>query len=178
MKRFPFDQRKFQELVLYLSDKSREDRRFGNIKLNKLLYYSDFNAYRLLGRPVTGAEYRKYSEGPAPAPMTRQRRIMTEAGLIRTEARWTITGNATRTVPLRKPDGGIFAPEELILIGEALQAMRDMSEREAVSLSRQETGCRAARNGEIIPYETAWLSPGPLEQAAEEWYLSQGKNSS
>ena len=170
MKQFDFNQRKFQELTLCLSERSRHDRHFGNIKLNKLLYYADFNAYRLLGQPITGAEYRKYLEGPAPARMPEQRRIMLDAGLIRIEDKRTITGSRQRTVALRPSETGLFTPEQLIVIGEALQGLNGLSERESAKLSQEEIGWKAARPGETIPYETAWLSPEPLSQEAEEWY--------
>src|SRR3990170_6654722 len=60
-----FQRDKFKELVLYLSERSETDPNFGETKLNKLLYYIDFLAYRELGQPVTGARYQKLKWGPA-----------------------------------------------------------------------------------------------------------------
>ena len=64
-----FDGSKFRELVLYIAEQSEGDPRFGAVKLNKILYYSDFEAFRVLGESITGATYRKLSEGPAPLQM-------------------------------------------------------------------------------------------------------------
>src|ERR1700733_4521543 len=64
-----FNRSKFKELVLYLSQRSAGDEGFGAVKLNKLLYRSDFEAYRLLGRPITGETYIKQEFGPVAADL-------------------------------------------------------------------------------------------------------------
>lgn len=50
-----FDPAKFKALMLYAAEKSRGDPRFGAIKLNKILFFSDFLSYGLTGRAVTAA---------------------------------------------------------------------------------------------------------------------------
>ena len=62
--RAEFNSGKFKELVLYLSQASGEDEGFGMVKLNKLLYRSDFEAFRLLGSSITGATYERQDYGP------------------------------------------------------------------------------------------------------------------
>ena len=60
------DDRKMQELVLYISWMCESDPTFGAAKLNKILFLSDFRAYVHLGRSITGQEYRALEQGPAP----------------------------------------------------------------------------------------------------------------
>jgi hypothetical protein len=62
----PADDRKMKELVLYLTAKSKGDPQFSAAKLNKLLFYCDFTAYRQLGRSITGFSYQRMPSGPAP----------------------------------------------------------------------------------------------------------------
>jgi len=50
--------------VLYLARQSSEDPGFGAVKLNKLLFFADFEAFRLLGSSITGATYEKEEYGP------------------------------------------------------------------------------------------------------------------
>src|SRR5262245_55681451 len=50
--RTEFSSKKFKELVLYLALQSRADKQFGMVKLNKLLYLCDFEAYRVLGHSI------------------------------------------------------------------------------------------------------------------------------
>ncbi len=45
----PENEKKFAELILYVSQKSTFDSTFGSTKLNKILYFSDFLAYGKLG---------------------------------------------------------------------------------------------------------------------------------
>ena len=141
-----FNEAKFRELVLYISGKSAEDPRFGAVKLNKILYFSDFEAYRRLGQSITGAAYRKLSEGPAPRSMLPQRDVMLDAGDIGMEHRPYFAG-----------------------VDETIEALWHMTAREASDLSHRELGWLAAAPGEDIPYETAWLSPEPLPQEVEEY---------
>lgn len=176
MNRQQFHPGKFQELILYIAHKSETDPNFGIIKLNKILYYADFNAFRLLGRSVTGAEYRKLTEGPAPAEMPPTRRAMLDQGLIKIESRNYFNSVIQRTVALRKPNTNLLTLEELLVADEAIWALKDMTERQAAALSREEIGWKAARHGETIPYQTAWLSADPLPQEAEEYWRDFTRN--
>ena len=63
------DDNKLKELILYICSKSMTDDTFSSVKLNKLLYYSDFSAHRLLGKPITGHLYQAIEFGPAPKQM-------------------------------------------------------------------------------------------------------------
>ena len=60
-----FDSQKFKQLILYLAERSGDDPGFAATKLNKLMYFCDFEAYRQLGRSITGARYQKLPWGPA-----------------------------------------------------------------------------------------------------------------
>ena len=56
---FKLDSEKFRELIVYIVRRNRQtDPTFGAIKLNKVLYYADFAAYRHFGSrspaPLTG----------------------------------------------------------------------------------------------------------------------------
>lgn len=163
-----FDESKFRELILYIAESSRSDPRFGTVKLNKLLYYSDFEAYRRLGEPITAATYRKMVEGPAPLQMLTQRRIMLDSGEVSMGYQHYFTGVLPRLVPGRPARRELFAPEELEIVDQVIDGMWHMTEREAAEFSQRELGWLAAHAGEEIPYPTAWLSPGPVPQEAEE----------
>jgi hypothetical protein len=76
------DQEKLGELIVYISEKSANDPRFGATKLNKLLYFSDFLAYGNFGRPITGAIYRHLKQGPAPRHLEEVRDRLAASGAI------------------------------------------------------------------------------------------------
>ena len=60
------DDEKLKELILLLARASEGDPNFGTVKLNKELFYSDFLAYRLFGKAITGHEYIALELGPGP----------------------------------------------------------------------------------------------------------------
>lgn len=57
-----FNLNKYINAVLFFSSKEL----IGITKLNKLLYYSDFEHFRQYGRPIIGDEYIKLDLGPVP----------------------------------------------------------------------------------------------------------------
>ena len=170
MKALEFDPKKFSESILYIARKSEEDPRFGAVKLNKILYFSDFNAFRLLGSPITGAQYQKLSEGPAPREMLGVRRTLIDAGRIRIEFRPYFNGVQQRVEAIDEPDVSVFAEGEVRIMDEAIDALWNMSARQASDLSHTEIGWQVAGQGETIPYETTWLSSDPIPQEAEEFW--------
>ena len=62
-----FNRQKFRAALLYVARESKDDIRFGLTKLNKILYFSDFKAFAILGCAITGATYRRLDYGPVPS---------------------------------------------------------------------------------------------------------------
>ena len=166
---YDFDETKFRELVLYIAAASADDPRFESVKLNKILFYADFGAYLELGQPITGATYRKMSEGPAPAEMLPQRRILLDSGAAKVKFRRYFGWPLQSIVPLRPACREVFAPGELEIVDQVVSGLWPMTAREAADFSHRELGWQAADPGAEIPYPTAWLSPGPVSQEAEEY---------
>ncbi len=54
---------KFLNAILFFAHNVSK---LGITKLNKLLYYSDFEHYRLYGRPILGDQYIRMERGPVP----------------------------------------------------------------------------------------------------------------
>ncbi|MBU6231752.1 MAG: SocA family protein [Patescibacteria group bacterium] len=57
-----FDPRKFINAALFFAKNDK----IGITKLNKLLYFCDFEHFRLYGRPIIGDQYVKMKAGPVP----------------------------------------------------------------------------------------------------------------
>ncbi len=160
-----FDERKFDEAIIYIAKHSEGDERFGAVKLNKILYFADFEAYRRLGEPITGATYYRLDQGPAPKQMLEARRRLIRKEAIRIEPRPYFTGVQHRIVALDEPTEGILRPEEVEILDEVIGELWHMTAREASELSHLEWGWLAAKPMEDIPYSSAWLS---LEYIDEE----------
>jgi len=179
-KEFPFQPEKFRELIVYIAKHCEGDPTFGSIKLNKVLYYSDFSAYRILGEPITGATYRKLSEGPAPRQLLAQRRTLEDAGDIAVVLRPYFSGVQKRITVAkgREPEVGMFDPRELVIVDEVIAFFWGKTAREVSDYSHEELGWMVTEFGEDIPYETAWVSKEPptdeVETSALEMLKKRG----
>lgn len=161
------DGSRFRDLILYASKECEGDPTFGAIKLNKILFYADFYAYRILGQPITGATYQKLQEGPAPREMLRERATLLDVPAAQLVAKPYFNGVQHRLVVIPgcevDPEKA-FSPEERTIIDEVVTAFWGRSAREVSDYSHHERGWNLVDYGETIPYETAWLSVDPLEE--------------
>src|SRR6478672_8661822 len=78
-------QRRLREAVLYVSNACTEAERFGLVKLNKIIWRADFESFAQRGQPVTGRQYQRLPQGPAPIEMKPVLNEMLRAGLARIE---------------------------------------------------------------------------------------------
>jgi len=159
-----YDSAKLQELIVYIAHQSRDDPMFGAVKLNKILYYADFYAYRTLGEPISGAEYQRLPEGPAPRSLLTARHDLLADGAIEIEHRQAFNHVQQRVVPKRAARPGVLSEREMALVDEVITALRFMNARQVSDMSHEELGWRLVGDYETIPYPTAFLSAEPLTQ--------------
>jgi hypothetical protein len=173
LRRFDFDADKFKELIVYVAERCDDDPSFGAVKLNKILYYADFDAYRVLGEPISGATYRKFSEGPAPKELVQARTELIEHGRLQMEERSYFNRTQKRLVlthgTVSNPE--VFSVDERQVVDQVIQFFWGKSAREVSDYSHREPGWLAAGERERIPYETAGLSPEPIDQETEEFAM-------
>ena len=149
-------------MILYISQKSQDDPRFGAVKLVKLLFYSDFGAYRLLGKPITGATYQHLPQGPVPKQWTETKQFLLDTDAATQEVRPYFIGNQMRLVPQREPNIGLFTDDELSLVNDALEEFKSYTATSISEFSHREWAWRTTKYREEIPYNLAWVSAGPL----------------
>ena len=166
---FDFSPTKFRELVVYITEQCADDPSFGSVKLNKILFYADFAAYRQLRRPITGATYRKLSEGPAPKELLTARHALVDSGRLEIENRSYFGHLQKRPVvlPTTEADTSLFSELELEIIDETIDFFRGKSAREVSDYSHREPGWILAEDFEEIPYQTAHLSSEPIDQETQ-----------
>jgi uncharacterized phage-associated protein len=164
------DDRKFRELILHVARESEQDEHFGATKLNKILFYSDFWAYRKLGQSITGQQYQKLDKGPAPRrllPIVRKMEARGDCVLAERE----YFGRLQKILlALREPDLSLFSGAEIAIVHQVLERLRGLSATEVSELSHQFIGWQLAEEGEDIPYSTALLGqPRPPTPAEIEY---------
>jgi hypothetical protein len=160
-----FKRGKFKQLILLLAQRSADDPRFGAVKLNKLLYFCDFEAYRTLGHPITGARYQKEEYGPlAPAMLPIQDEMIGD-GLIEIQRREVGGHEQAVTVALHHSDPKAFTAEELRIIDRVLASLWPMGAVDVSEYSHVEsTGWKLANIGDTIPYSSALFEKRKLTE--------------
>jgi uncharacterized phage-associated protein len=146
---------KFRELLLFIARRSESDPRFGALKLNKLLFYSDFLAYLKFGKPITGQPYFALENGPAPRYLVRVREQMVKSKEIAIARKTTFDGVQERVLALREPDPNKFAPAEIDLVTQVLELCKGQSGTDLSALTHRFAGWKLAGHKEDIPYEVA-----------------------
>jgi hypothetical protein len=139
---------KFRELILYIARESERDEHFGATKLNKILFYSDFWAYRKL--PVV-------------------RKMEDHGDCVLAEREYF---GRTQKILLasREPDLSLFSGTEIAIVRDIIERLQGLNATDVSELSHQFIGWQLAEEGEDIPYSTALLGhPRPPTPAEIEY---------
>jgi hypothetical protein len=155
----PQGERKLRSLILYIADKCALHKRFGTVKLNKILFFSDFIAYATLGRAITGVEYLALEAGPAPRRMPAVKEAMFQRREIADQVR-TVDGGYTehRVVASTKPDLDLFSGAEIAIVDAVIEEFRNKTAADVSFLSHALPWRIGRRATGTIPYETAFVS--------------------
>lgn len=157
-----YNKRKFRELVVLLAQRSAGDPRFGDTKLNKQLHFCDFDAYRKLGQPITGAPYQRDRHGPTARPLIPVREELEREGALRIEQRPAGFYKRRVTVPLREPDLSLFTAEELAIVDEVVEKLKGSTAGHVADMAHDESaGWNLVGQHENIPYATALIDAEP-----------------
>ncbi len=164
----PKQEDRFRELILYLAAKSEGDRHFGSTKLNKLLFFCDFRAYRFFGNSISGQAYQKLQYGPCPRGIVPVIEKMVAEGECVVHERDHMGYPQKRLLASRDPDLSVFTPAEVDLINQVVEDLWWADAKTVSELSHEFIGWRAAEIHEEIPYETVFVDePRPLTREEE-----------
>jgi hypothetical protein len=159
MARIVANDRKFKDLILYVAERCADDASFGAIKLNKILYYSDFLAYGNLGHPITGQIYFRLPQGPAPKYLKPIQAQMVADGEIELAGTPRYAFQQIRTIARQKADLTAFTGQEIALVDEVIDVLGPLNASQATELShRMSLGWQIVQDREEIPYSTIFLS--------------------
>jgi hypothetical protein len=167
----PEAERKLKELIVYVLDQRAGDPSLTRTKLAKILWYSDFGAFRELGEAITGWPYIKEEYGPMPQSMLILERDLAEGeGRIHIIAEQTPSGKKRTRYELvegsRLADTSYFSEQQLEYVQHVLWLYRNAWASYLSHRSHQDSvGWNAAEKREVIPYEVDLLSNEPLTDA-------------
>jgi hypothetical protein len=161
------DDIKLRELILYIAERMKRDNHAGQgrIKLAKLLWLSDFEAFRRFGESITGARYVADELGPSPVEELLAVRDLEGSGDLVMEP-----GYDKQKLPRaqRPPATASFAEGELAVVDEVLDRYRTWTGNQLVDLAHEFPGWKLAQQGQDIPYRTVHISAeGPTDRDVE-----------
>jgi hypothetical protein len=170
-----FSSGKFKELILLFAERSAADpvmrSRMSRVKLNKLLYLADFEAFRLLGHSITGATYVRGEHGPMAYELPLAEDELGRGGLLSWRVEQLADG-VSQKVPVAEQaaDPSVFESDELPIIEYALKELAEHGGKAAADWSHDDSvGWRLAKEDlERIPYETSIIAsePAPAKTVA------------
>jgi len=161
-------QKKLQELILYISMKSEGDEGFGKVKLNKLLFFSDFLAFLYHGSAITGQDYQALQQGPAPKAMLPVLNAMQKRGEVAVRENEYHGLKQQRVFSLRPPDTSVFDAKQIALVDEVITKHWGQNGADVSEKSHKFIGWALAKRGETIPYSVVMVGKRDLTISERE----------
>jgi Protein of unknown function (DUF4065) len=171
-----YDAQRLRELVVYIARKCLSDARFGKTKLNKILFFADFGAFRTLGQSITGAEYWNLPEGPVP------HQLLVAVGELGPDVYWESEQAGTfvqqRLMARRAASIDLFSGPEIALVDAVIDDLWSMTAKQVSDYSHETMAWRLSRTKQQIPYGTALLSSDEPTDEDVAWLEGVAANGS
>jgi uncharacterized phage-associated protein len=152
------DEAKFAEMLLFFADGLKDAKLAGSTKLNKLLWFAECAHFRHYGRPISGIEFQKLRNGPAPRRLLPVReRLISEQRARLVHERTPLGKLQDRLVALAAPDLSRFTGQELETMTAVLDELRDATGTALSELSHDEPAWKLTEVGETIPIQACLL---------------------
>ena len=151
------DKKKLRQLALYVAARCENDPRFSRVKLNKIIFYSDFTHYIKSGQSITGSVYIKMPFGPCPKDFNKLEEKMSKDEEMKIQEREYYGKVQKRPIALVPADLSLFTAEEIASVEKVVHNLWDNSAREVSELSHLFDGWKLADDFEEIPYSVARL---------------------
>jgi hypothetical protein len=173
----PGGQRRLREAVLYVSRQCETAQYFGLVKLNKIIWRADFDGFVQRGQPVTGRQYQRLPQGPAPVEMFPVLNELQAEGLLRIQRESIGEYEQQRLIALAQPVLTLFSAGDLQCLDRAIALYWDKTGKETSDRSHG-VAWRTRADGEPIPYETAYLSDEPVGRGQRARLLKLAEDNS
>jgi len=165
---------KFDDLVHYVIWKCPDATKLGATKLNKILWFADAIHYLRTGHPITAARYVKQQHGPVPQGFLKTRARLEKSRAIAV-AEGDLYGYAqTHFHALKRADISGFTAEEISLVDEVIEIIRDGHTATSISALTHDRVWEAAEIGEEMPFHAIYASKdAELTEEDMEWATEQ-----
>jgi len=143
-----FDFYRLANLAVYIADRAI----CYKVKFMKLLWFTDFLAYKQIRRSISGLSYVALPMGPVPDEYRWIMSLLEEAGWVTVEPVFQF---GERVLPAREANLDIFADEEKRVLESVLKKLGNASTERIVQLSHTEEAWHRTDRGERISYTFA-----------------------
>jgi hypothetical protein len=156
-------EQKLTQLVLYVAERCEKHDLFGMVKLNKILFFSDRNAYIRLGKTITSGHYVKMAFGPVVDGFEALIGRLEEQRVVAVyERKMPDLITQKRVIALKPPKlSPLVTADEIAIVEDVIEWMRPMSAKQISDLSHEAVGWEVARLGEPIVFSTAIVPTRP-----------------
>ena len=163
-----FDREKLKEAICLLASHCAPAE-LGNVKLHKMLYFSDMLSFLDEGHPITGVEYQKQKFGPTARYLTAALNSLERDGILQILEE-PFHGFFKKSYVSRSPyQANRLSSREQDLLREVADFVRGKTAKEISELSHN-AAWEAASLGETIPYFTALrLIPDEISDDDRSW---------
>ena len=165
------------ELMLFIAKRCEDDPCFGATKLNKIIFFADFFAFRRTGKSITGCDFMRLPQGPAPRRLLPVRNRLMEDGraILRDVALWS-GHTQQRLTPLSEPDISQFSARDIAIVTSVIEHLWKKNAEEVSGLSHELPAWQLADDGETIPLESAFIMSLKASEAEVATGLSLMEN--
>lgn len=134
------------------------ERHRGAVKLNKILWWADTESYRDRGFSVTGAEYQRLPEGPAPHQLPVVRARLEHEGRIRRVLRNLGAPSPEQSLEvIANDESAALDGDDREMLENALKFFRGKSGKAVSDWSHKHSaGWQVLEDGDLIPHQS-WL---------------------
>jgi hypothetical protein len=161
---------KFNSLIHYICEKCKDPTKLGAIKLNKILYFSDFIFYKLTGKPITESIYMKRQFGPVPEQILPALEELESQNKIRVRDTIYYDKPKKEYISLTDPDIKRFSSEEISLVDKVIDIIVNGHTASSISELSHNRIWEIADIGEEIPLYTAFASDyAEINEKDMEW---------
>lgn len=150
---YRLDRNKLIEVVHYICA-SCSPEELGNVKLHKILYFSDMLHFLSTGEPLTGVEYQKQQFGPTARHLSWAVGKLVAQGKVKIERRDYFGLLKTDYIALQQPQPGALSNHAVQILNDVIAFVCSRSAKEISELSH-DVAWQAAEIGEVIPYHAA-----------------------
>jgi hypothetical protein len=148
--------------------------KLGAVKLNKVMWFADLEAYRRSGQTITGqVSYEKRQHGPVPNNIVKSIRRLEQADKIATRDVPTFGGTRREHVWLKSPDVSVFTSEEVDILNEAITWVCERHTAKSISALSHDALWEQAELGEQIPVGAATVVPDEISGQDISWALKE-----